>query len=96
MVNAVVADFESIFLPNSRVSYVHTISCIPVTMKTGKMSRYTMHTEKGLVIKIANVLNNKFVKDFLDAKGDTIHIQKKHEHDAATCKHNGIKIILMP
>jgi hypothetical protein len=93
MVNAVVADFESIFLPNSKVSYVHTISCIPVTMKTGKMSRYMMHTEKGLVIKIANVLNNKFVKEFLDAKGDTIHVQKKHENDTIVCKKHGIKII---
>ena len=66
-INAVVADFESIHFPYSNESYIHTISCIPVSISTGKMSQYVIHTEKALVIKIIDVLNKKSIIEFLEA-----------------------------
>jgi hypothetical protein len=93
--NAVVADFESIWFPVSQVSYVHTISCIPVTMNTGKLSRYALHSGKGLVIKVTDVLQNKFVRDFLEAKGDVGHLEKKHRLDEKVCKRHRVCIRYM-
>jgi hypothetical protein len=92
-INAVVADFESIYLQSSDVSYVHTISLIPVTMHTGKMSQYRLHTEKGLVIKVSDVLQNKFVKEFLEASRGVEHVDRKHACDAEACRTHGIKVI---
>ena len=92
-INAVVADFESIYLKASNTSYVHTISLIPVMMHTGKMSQYRMNTEQGLVIKVSDVLQSKFVKEFLDASRSVEHVDRKHECDADTCRRHGIKVI---
>jgi hypothetical protein len=94
-INAVIADFESIYLKSSDVSYVHTVSLIPVTMNTGKTSRYMLHTEKGLVIKITDVLNTKFVKEYLEATRDTSHVDKKHSSDIDVCRRHGIRIRAM-
>jgi hypothetical protein len=91
-ISAVVADFESIYLKSSNVSYVHTVSLIPVTMNTGKMSQYALHTGKGLVIKVTDVVHNKFVKEYLDACRDTSHVNDKHANDAATCHAHGMRI----
>jgi hypothetical protein len=91
-ISAVVADFESIYLNSSNVSYVHTISLIPITVNTGKMSQYMMHTEKGLVVKVSDVLQSKFVKEYLEASLDTSHVNNKHLSDAETCRKHGIRI----
>jgi len=90
--NAVVADFESIYMPKSNKSIIHTISLIPVTLNTGKMSQFIMYTEKSLVIKITDVLNNKFIKEFLEATNSTEHINKKHVCDTEACNKHGINI----
>jgi len=91
-ISAIVADFESIHLKSSDVSYVHTISLIPVTMKTGKMSRYQLHVDKGLVIKVTDVLQSKFVKEYLEASQDTSHVDNKHMRDADACRRYGIRV----
>lgn len=91
-VDVIVADFESIYLKASDVSYVHTISLIPATMKTGKTSHYKLHTDMGLVIKITDVLQSKFVKEYLEASRDTDHVNNKHTSDADTCRMHGTRI----
>lgn len=91
-ISAIVADFESVHLKSSNVSYVHTISLIPVTMTTGKMSRYQLHTDKGLVIKVTDVLQSKFVKEYLDATRDSSHVSAKHANDAVACTRYGIRM----
>jgi len=91
--NAVVADFESIHMKQSDKSIIHTISLIPITMNTGKMCQYTIHSEKGLIIKISDVLNNKFVKEYLELTHDTEHVNNKHVLDRRTCDEHGIKVI---
>lgn len=92
-IRAVVADFEAIYLKSSDVSYVHTISLIPATVCTGKTSQYKLHTEEGLVIKVSDVLQTKFVREFLEASRSVQHVDKKHECDAEACRKNGIKVI---
>lgn len=90
-ISAVVADFEAIYLRSTNVSYVHTISLIPVTMHTGKMSQYKLHMQSGLVIKVTDVLQSKFVKEYLDASRDTSHVENKHVSDARACQVHGIR-----
>ena len=94
-INAVVADFESIHLNASGKSYIHTVSLIPVTFQTGKSSQYKMHTDLGLIIKITDVLNSKFVRDYLEASRDMLHVNKKHKSDKKVCRTHGIKVIRM-
>jgi len=90
--DAVVADFESIRFETSKKSFVHTISCIPITIKTGKMSQYSLFTEKALVIKITDVLKNQSVQEFLEAVRDVEHLEQKHREDERICHQNGIRI----
>jgi hypothetical protein len=94
-ISAIVADFESIYLKSSNLSYVHTISLIPITVNTGKMSQYKMHTDKGLVIKVTDVLQSKFVKEYLEASRDTSHVENKHASDANACRVHGIRVRTM-
>jgi hypothetical protein len=61
-------------------------------MATGKLSQYSIHTEKALVIKIIDVLNKRLVIDFLDCKNDTEHVNEKHEKDRFVCEQNGAVI----
>jgi hypothetical protein len=94
-ISAIVADFESIHLKSSDVSSVHTVSLIPVTMHTGKMSQNKLHTERGLVIKVTDVLQSKFVKEYLEASRDTSHVDDKHASDAVMCRAHGIRVRTM-
>jgi hypothetical protein len=91
-INAVVADFESIRFETSKKSFVHTIVVIPITIKTGKMSQYSLFTEKALVIKITDVLSNKDVKEFLDALHEVEHLEQKHRNDERLCGQHGVRI----
>ena len=92
--NAVVVDFEAINLNASGIgSIIHTISLIPVTLNTGKMSQFTIHCERGLIIKIKEVLQDKEINEILQARKETSHVNNKHIHDIKTCHENGIPTI---
>ena len=91
--HAVVIDLESIRGNSSGQSWIHTICLIPITMKTGKMSQYTMHTTKGVVIKLTDVLNNEIVKAFLNYEKERTHLNNKHGNDINSCSEYGIKLI---
>jgi hypothetical protein len=84
--NAVIMDLESIRGNSSGQSWVHTACLIPITMKTGKMSQYTMHTSKALVIKFNDVLNSLIVKEHLNQ-----HMNNKHGSDVNSCAAYNIK-----
>ena len=91
----VVADFESTKL-NSGKCLIHTISCIPFTIKTGKLSEYSLHIEKSLVIKISDVLNNVYMKTYMSVNPDEQrHIDKKHQNDHEVCLRYGVPILHM-
>lgn len=89
--NAVVVDYEAINLSASEIgSIIHTISLIPVTLNTGKMEQFTIHCERGLIIKIKEILNDKEINEILQTKKEMSHVNNKHIHDMKTCHDNGI------
>lgn len=87
----VLVDFESIKGNSSGQSWIHTVSCLPFTMQTGKFSQYTLHASKGVVIKFNDVLNNEIVKAHLSINNENTHLNNKHGSDVNSCATYGIK-----
>ena len=90
-IEGVLMDPESIRGESSGQSWIHSLCAIPFTMQTGKLSNFTLHTSRGVVIKFNDVINNELVKYFLFKSDGVTHVNNKHGNDVLACAKYGIK-----
>ena len=90
-IEGVLMDPESIKGESSGQSWIHSLCAIPFTMQTGKLSNFTLHTSRGVVLKFNDVINNELVKHHLFQSDGITHVNNKHGNDVLACAKYGIK-----